>query len=110
MSEEVANKCLRINIAQLLLPIGWHNITNSSVEVLSDVMRRYIEGVGKITSGYAEHGSVCVCVCSHPCAYVCVFSPMCMRMHVCVCVRACMCTCMDVCAYACMYICTHSMY
>ena len=63
MSEEVANKLLRATVAQLLLPIGWHNITNTSIQVLVDVMKRYIEGVGKMTGEYAEHGNVCVCMC-----------------------------------------------
>ena len=68
MSEEVANKLLRTTVAQLLLPVGWHNITNTSVQVLVDVMRRYIESVGKVTSGYAEHGNVCVSV--RPCIHL----------------------------------------
>ena len=75
MSEEVANKLLRATVAQMLMPVGWHNITNTSVQVLVDVMRRYIEGVGKITSGYAEHGvcvCVCVCVCTRACMWVSV--------------------------------------
>ena len=60
MSEDAANKLLKATVAQLLLPVGWHNITNISIQVLVDVMRRYIEGVGKTTNGYAEHGIVCV--------------------------------------------------
>ena len=63
MSEEVANKLLRATVAQLLLPIGWHNITNTSIQVLVDVMKRYIEGVGKTTGEYAELGNVCMCIC-----------------------------------------------
>ena len=91
MSEEVANKLLKPTVAQLLLPVGWHNITNTSVQVLVDVMRRYIESVGKITSGYAEHGSVCVCVC------VCV----CISITITIYHAICNCNCDTICTTMC---------
>ena len=56
MSEEVANRLLQVTVAQLLLPIGWSSVTNTSLQVLGDVVKRYIEGLGRITSGYAELG------------------------------------------------------
>jgi len=62
MSEEVASRLLQVTVAQLLLPIGWSSVSNTSLQVLGDVVKRYIEGLGRTTSGFAEHGNVC-CVC-----------------------------------------------
>lgn len=54
MSEEYSRAVLRIAIAQICQHLGWNSIHNTPLELLTDVMERYILLVARTTHRYSE--------------------------------------------------------
>ena len=56
MSEEFSHQLLRVVVAKLCQPLGWHGMHVSAGDVLTDVMKHYILTLAKTTSAYSALG------------------------------------------------------
>ncbi|KAI8764249.1 transcription initiation factor TFIID subunit 3 [Biomphalaria glabrata] len=54
MSRKYSRSLLRISVAQICQNLGWHSAQSSSLEVLTDVLERYLSQLGGICHRYAE--------------------------------------------------------
>lgn len=54
MSAEYSHQVLKICVAQLCQNLGWNSTQSTPLELLTDVLERYILEVGKVTHRYAE--------------------------------------------------------
>lgn len=49
------HQVLRVAVAQICQTIGWQSVTATSLEILVDILDRYIQEICKTTHNYAEH-------------------------------------------------------
>lgn len=49
------HQVLSVVAAQVCQTIGWQNITNTSLEILVDILERYLKEICRITHNYSEH-------------------------------------------------------
>ena len=54
MATEYNRAVLRVGIAQLAQQLGWNAIQGSPMELLTDVLERYILSLGRTTHRYSE--------------------------------------------------------
>ncbi|CAL1541792.1 unnamed protein product, partial [Lymnaea stagnalis] len=54
MSKKYSRSLLRISVAQICQNLGWHSAQSSSLEVLTDVLERYLLQLGGTCHRYAE--------------------------------------------------------
>ncbi|KAH9510176.1 hypothetical protein Btru_043652 [Bulinus truncatus] len=54
MSRKYSRSLLRISVAQICQNLGWHSAQSSSLEVLTDVLERYLSQLGSTCHRYAE--------------------------------------------------------
>lgn len=54
MSQDYSRACLRIAVAQICQHLGWNSIHNTPLELLTDVLERYLLQLGKTTHRYSE--------------------------------------------------------
>lgn len=54
MSEEYCQSILRIALAQICQSVGWNAAQSTPLELLTDVMGRYMLQLAKVTHRYAE--------------------------------------------------------
>ena len=55
MAEEYSRSLLKVSVAQICQNLGWHSAQSSSLDVLTDVLERYIRKIAVTTHGYTEH-------------------------------------------------------
>lgn len=53
--EDFIRQALKISVAQICDNIGWHSITDSSMQILTDILHRYISDLAITSKKYAEH-------------------------------------------------------
>ncbi|XP_025420725.1 transcription initiation factor TFIID subunit 3-like [Sipha flava] len=53
--EDFIRQTLRISVAQICDNIGWHSITDSSMQIMTDILHRYISDLAISSKKYAEH-------------------------------------------------------
>jgi hypothetical protein len=69
MSAEYSHQVLKVCVAQLCQNLGWNSTQSTPLELLTDVLERYILEVGKVTHRYAEQCMWYLCMfgcCSYP--------------------------------------------
>jgi histone H3/H4 len=49
------HQVLRVTAAQICKRIGWQSITTTSLEILVDILERYLTEICQTTHNYAEH-------------------------------------------------------
>lgn len=49
------HQLLRVVVAQICQTIGWQSVTATSLEIMIDILDRYIREVCRVTHDYAEH-------------------------------------------------------
>lgn len=54
MAQEFNRKALTLVVAQICQTIGWHSINSTPLELLVDLLHRYLFEVGKNAHLYAE--------------------------------------------------------
>jgi transcription initiation factor TFIID subunit 3 len=54
MKQNYTTQVLKVVVAQICQTIGWQSITASSLEILVDILDRYIKEMMKTTHNYAE--------------------------------------------------------
>ena len=54
MAQEYSRSLLRVAIAQICQNLGWNSIHSTPLELLTDVLERYLFQLGKVTHRYAE--------------------------------------------------------
>ncbi|KAJ8938607.1 hypothetical protein NQ314_011415 [Rhamnusium bicolor] len=54
MSTQFTRDHCKISVAKILQTIGWHSINSTPLEVLTDILARYIQQISKITNDYAN--------------------------------------------------------
>lgn len=54
MSEQYTNQVLKVVVAQICQAIGWHSIQSTPLELMVDILHRYMEQITKQTYRYAE--------------------------------------------------------
>ena len=60
MVDEASHQVARQVVAKLCLPLGWQGMQNGACDVLADLMKRYIQTLGKNTAAYVANGMFCV--------------------------------------------------
>lgn len=53
--EDFIRQTLRISVAQICDNIGWHSITDSSMQIMTDILHHYISDLAITSKKYAEH-------------------------------------------------------
>lgn len=53
MSEEYTRKVLKQSVAKMCLTIGWHSSMTTPIEVLTDILGKYLLELGRTTNEYA---------------------------------------------------------
>lgn len=59
MKQNYSTALLRVVAAQICQTIGWQSVTSSSLEILVDILDRYLKELCKTTHDYAE---LCECL------------------------------------------------
>ncbi|XP_067015220.2 transcription initiation factor TFIID subunit 3 isoform X2 [Anabrus simplex] len=54
MAETFSKQILKVVVAQLCQAIGWHGIASSALDLMTDVLHRYIESMGRQIHAYSE--------------------------------------------------------
>lgn len=54
MSQNYSRNLMRISVAQICQNLGWNSAQSSSLEVLTDVLERYLTQLGGICHRYSE--------------------------------------------------------
>lgn len=54
MKQSYTTQVLRVVVAQICQTIGWQSITASSLEILIDILDRYIKDMCRTTHNFAE--------------------------------------------------------
>jgi transcription initiation factor TFIID subunit 3 len=54
MSEEYCRHVLRVAVAQICQQLGWHAVHTSPLEMLTDILERYVTELGKSAHRYSE--------------------------------------------------------
>ncbi|XP_018560819.1 transcription initiation factor TFIID subunit 3 [Anoplophora glabripennis] len=54
MSAQYARDNCKIAVAKILQTIGWHSINSTPLEVLTDILARYVHQISKTTNNYAS--------------------------------------------------------
>lgn len=54
MKQNYSTNILRVIVAQVCQTIGWQSITSSSLEIMVDVLDRYLKEICKTTHAYTE--------------------------------------------------------
>ena len=54
MSQEYSRSVLRVAIAQLCQNLGWQAIQSTPMELLTDILERYLFELGKFSHRYSE--------------------------------------------------------
>lgn len=54
MKQTYTTQVLRVVVAQICQTIGWQSISASSLEILIDILDRYIKDLCRSTHNYAE--------------------------------------------------------
>lgn len=54
MAEKFTKQALKVVVSQICQTIGWHSIQTTSLEVLIDVLNRYLEELSRATHLYAD--------------------------------------------------------
>lgn len=54
MKQNYSTQVLRVVVAQICQTIGWQAVTATSLEIMVDIMDRYIKEICKTTHDYAE--------------------------------------------------------
>lgn len=55
MSDDFARNILKVAMAQICQNLGWHAVQTSPMNILVDILQRYMSTLAKITHQYAEH-------------------------------------------------------
>lgn len=53
--QSYTHQVLRVVVGQICQTIGWQSVTATSLEILVDILDRYIREICKMTHDYAEH-------------------------------------------------------
>ena len=62
MTEQYSRHILRVALAQMCQSMGWNAVQSTPMELLTDVLERYMLQLGKYTHRYCEQ---CEFVCIH---------------------------------------------
>lgn len=54
MAETFSRNALKMVVAQMCQTIGWHGIHNTPLDIMIDVLQRYMAEVGKLMHRYSE--------------------------------------------------------
>lgn len=54
MTEQYTNQVLKVVVAQICQAIGWHSIQSTPLELMVDILHRYLQQITKQTYRYAE--------------------------------------------------------
>jgi transcription initiation factor TFIID subunit 3 len=54
--ENYTLQILKVVVAQVCQTVGWQSVTGTSLEIMVDVLDRYVREICKKTHDYAEHG------------------------------------------------------
>ena len=54
MVESYSRDILKVVVAQICQTIGWHAIHSTAIELLTDVLRKYIHELGHTAHRYGE--------------------------------------------------------
>jgi transcription initiation factor TFIID subunit 3 len=54
MAETFSRNALKMVVAQICQTIGWHAIQSTPLDIMIDLLQRYITEVGKLTHRYTE--------------------------------------------------------
>lgn len=53
MSGDYTRDILKVVVAKICQTIGWHTIQTTSLEVMVDILRRYLSEITKLTASYS---------------------------------------------------------
>lgn len=53
-SQDYSRSVLRVSVAQICQNLGWNATQTSPLELLTDVLERYLEEIGKVCHRYSE--------------------------------------------------------
>ena len=56
MASEFSRKVLRVAIAQMCQSLGWNGIQSTPMELMTDLLERYLLEIGRSTHRYCEQG------------------------------------------------------
>ena len=56
MADDFTHQILRMVVARICQPLGWHAMNSNAGDVLADIMRQYILTIGRTTTAYTCHG------------------------------------------------------
>ena len=54
MSEEYSRSILKIAIGKICQNVGWVSITKPCLDILIDILQRYLEDIGRTSHAYSE--------------------------------------------------------
>lgn len=53
MSSQYTQEVLKVVVAKICQTIGWHSIQTTPMEILVDILHRYLSELSKLTHNYA---------------------------------------------------------
>lgn len=71
-SSDYCRSILRVSVAQICQNLGWNATQTSTLELLTDVLERYLLELGKVSHRYCEQ-----------CKYAYPLAVFCPHLHVC---------------------------
>ena len=54
MATDYSRSVLRVVVAQVCQQLGWHAVQSTPLELLTDMMERYVLDLGRFTHRYAD--------------------------------------------------------
>lgn len=67
MCESYARSLLRVSVAQICQALGWDAVQLTACDLLSDVLHRYIQQLGRVCHQYSE---LCKCILYSPISFL----------------------------------------
>lgn len=57
-AEDYSNHILKVAVAQICQAIGWHSIQSTPLELMTDILSKYLQQIARKSNRYAE---LCKC-------------------------------------------------
>lgn len=53
-AEDYSNHILKVAVAQICQQIGWHSIQSTPLELMTDILSKYLQQIARKSNRYAE--------------------------------------------------------
>lgn len=62
-AEDYSNHILKVAVAQICQAIGWHSIQSTPLELMTDILSKYLQQIARKSNRYAELCKSFFCLC-----------------------------------------------